>query len=215
MIPSIIEELIKDLEMVEITDFHRSGDLVYSIGNKYILKISEELTRLQQEFEKDTWVSNHIKSGKPIVFIIENNKAFYLREYLEGENLVSPKYLNNPLKLIDLLVEGLNLIHNTKVASKEYILDDKYETLIHGDYCLPNILVKNDKINNLDELEEIIKKKGGNGLQLCLRCLHVTNEICNRCDDPGDQGFRFRYKYYKNRMDEENNPKDDFVFIIK
>ena len=52
MIPLIIEELIKDLEMVEITDFHRSGDLVYSIGNKYILKISEELTRLQQEFEK-------------------------------------------------------------------------------------------------------------------------------------------------------------------
>lgn len=27
-------------------------------------------------------------------------------------------------------------------------------------------LVKNDKINNLDELEEIIKKKGGNGLKI-------------------------------------------------
>ena len=37
-------------------------------------------------------------------------------------------------KLIDLLVEGLNIIHNTKVSHKEYIIDEAYERAMKRKY---------------------------------------------------------------------------------
>ena len=130
----------------EIVDCHRSGDLVYAFGNQYILKVSDDVLRLQSEYEKDLWISQYISSPKPIKFICDNNKAYYLREYLNGNILCSSEYLNNPLLLIDLLVDAITILHNTKVNDKKYILDKEYNTLIHGDFCLPNILAIDNKI---------------------------------------------------------------------
>lgn len=146
MIPKTIKDKIKDMELKEITECHRSGDQVYQISNKYILKISDNVARLQKEYEKDKWIYKYISSPKPIEFIIEDRKAYYLREYLNGDILCINKYLDNPNLLIDLLVQANNMIHKTIIDEKEYIIDQDYHTLIHGDCCLPNILVKDDKV---------------------------------------------------------------------
>ena len=146
MFPEKINEIIKNMEIEEIVDFHRSGDIVYSISKLYILKISDDVLRLQNEFCKDEWLYKHISSPKPIDFVIENEKAYYLREYLMGDNLCSEKYLNDPLLLVNLLVDAINIIHRTIVIDEKYIIDTGYHTLIHGDFCLPNILAKDNKI---------------------------------------------------------------------
>lgn len=146
MFPNNIKKIISSLTVTEILDCHRSGDRVFSIGDKYVLKISENISRLEEEYKKDTWISNYINSPKPIEFIVDKDKAFYIREYLEGDILCLDKYLENPLLVVDLLVEAINILHNVKVNDNKYIIDKNYNTLIHGDFCLPNILVKDNKV---------------------------------------------------------------------
>lgn len=152
MFPLKIMNLINDLRIEEITDCHRSGDIVYSIENIYILKISSQIKRLEEEFKRDEWIHKYIPSPKPIMFIVKNQKAFYLREYIDGENLCSKRYVENPKLLINLLVEAINIIHSVKVEDKKFIDDNEYNTLTHGDFCLPNILVENDKFKAFIDL---------------------------------------------------------------
>ena len=72
--------------------------------------------------------------------------------------------------------------------------------------------VKNNQINDLKTLENILKKQWNfDDCINCIRCIHKSNDICHRCEN-NDDGFRFRYKYYKNIMIEneywENAIKD-------
>lgn len=146
MFPKEIKEIIKNLKMTEIVDFHTSGDKVYNINNTYILKVSSIVDRLEKEYLKDCWLINYIACGKPVKFIVFNNKGYYLKEYIDGVNLCSEEYINNPSLLIKLLVEAINILHSTKVDNRKYVIDAGFETLIHGDFCLPNILVRGENV---------------------------------------------------------------------
>ena len=79
MCPTKIKELIQGLNIKELSDFHVSGDKVFSVENKYILKISDNTKRLEKEYQKDKWINKYIPSPKPILFTIEDQPREFRR----------------------------------------------------------------------------------------------------------------------------------------
>lgn len=151
-IPIQIKQIIKDLKYKK-DNIGRSKDIIYIFENKYILKISNNIDRLKQEYQKMNWLEDKIPSSKSILFIEENNKAYYLRTYIDGETLISDRFVNDPILLIKTITKAVNLLKNLNNYNCPFNSKDNIgNEFIHGDLCLPNIIVNqnNDIIGFID-----------------------------------------------------------------
>ena len=131
----------------------RSDDIIYNFSNKYILKISKNYNRLFREKEKTEWISKFIAGPKSLLFLNDNTYNYYLRECLNGESLISKRFIDNPNLLIDTINKIIIILRSLDdkecpFKSEENDGDD----FVHGDLCLPNIFVndKNEFIGLID-----------------------------------------------------------------
>lgn len=140
-LPEKITNIVKDI-LPSLNDEGRSGDLVYIYGKEYILKISDDIERVENEKARVEWLSKYLPSSKNIAFEIMDNKAYYLRTYMEGENLISKRILENPLLLIQILKKVVKLLRSLDDKECPYKSSESVgNDFVHGDLCLPNILV--------------------------------------------------------------------------
>lgn len=152
--PTAIEERIAGKEVAEITDNHCSGDLVYRVGNDYILKISDNRERLLRERAVNDFLTGKVGVSETVLFAEEAGYAFYLKSLLEGDTLVEKKYLRDPGELVRLLTQAMKMIHSVDTTDCNLRNSDSEGTcFIHGDFCLPNILVKNGEVTGFIDTE--------------------------------------------------------------
>lgn len=139
--PRSIKKIINGLPHKRI-NIGRSGDKVFVFGEKYLLKISDDKKQLRLEKEKTEWVSQYTNSSKTIQYVEEGMCGYYLREYIRGHTLIEEQYINNPKRLINVLKEVV--IELRKMDSFDcpfHSPDSIGNDFVHGDLCLPNILV--------------------------------------------------------------------------
>ncbi len=152
--PKAMGQYLAGRAVTPITENHRSGDLVYRVGDDYILKVSDNIERLGRERAVNDFLTGKLAVSETVLFVVEDGQAFYLKTMLGGDTLVEEGYLRNPRELIRLLAQAMRMIHSVDISDCPIkSLDSEGDCFIHGDFCLPNILEKDGKVSGFIDLE--------------------------------------------------------------
>lgn len=158
-IESVLPKEIKaytDKEPLElITKHHESGDLVYKVGEKYILKVSEKRDRLKREYDVNEFLEGKLPTSVNVAYVSTDEADFYLKTCVPGTPISYDEYLSDPMKVVDLLVQALNMVHSVDITGctlKNYDCDE-FTCFVQGDFCLPNILATGDKVTGIIDTE--------------------------------------------------------------
>lgn len=153
-IPEKINKFLDNKKLRCININHNSGDLVYNVEGNYILKISTNKERLKREKKVNDYLHGKLPTSKSIMYVEDKKYAYYIKTRLNGTTLVSKKYLKNPYILAKLLKIAIDMVHSINTSDCDIISNDcKGNTFVHGDFCLPNILAKGNKIVGFVDVE--------------------------------------------------------------
>ena len=130
---------------------HPTMTVLYS-ENGYYVKIGEKESLTKEAEMAKLFERNGI--GVEVVSYISDVKDYMVTRPAKGEDCTH--YLNNPEKLCEVLAESMKFLHSRPVAvipvsacMETYAGLDfmKQDTFIHGDFCLPNIILDDWKFS--------------------------------------------------------------------
>ena len=123
----------------------------------YYIKYAEK-GALKKDAELGKLFENAGMGVKVIAYLTEDRDYLVTKEAV-GEDALAQQYLDNPEKLCEVLAEAMKYLHSRPIenlpvsmcmdiyAKGENANRLKQDTFIHGDFCLPNVILDNWKFS--------------------------------------------------------------------
>ena len=140
ILPPSITEAIENRELMQ-KRLGRSGNRVYSVGKDLYLKISGELPALRRERDLNLWLEGRLFAPKVAEYAELEGLGYLLTTKVPGKPACYPQYLREPERLCDLLAEAVALLHQVDAADCPFLAEGEGQSFVHGDCCLPNIMI--------------------------------------------------------------------------
>lgn len=138
-------------------DVGRSGDRVLLFEDKYALKISRDGKRLLRERERFLWLCGRLPAPASLAFAQKDGWSYHLMGFAAGQSLLDRRFLSDPPRLIRVLARAAALLRKLDGQACPFLsADSQGNAFVHGDLCLPNILVdENDQVAAFLDVENM------------------------------------------------------------
>lgn len=208
-LPPVIARIIGSRTLTRRT-VGRNCQRVYALGKDLYLKISPDLESLRRERDTDIWLEGKLTGGATTprvgaydeVTDTQDGKTYgyLLTSAVHGTPASSPPYIHDPERLCDLLADAMHMFHSLSPVGMPAPppTDPTHTTVIHGDFCLPNIILHRSRVSGFVDLGQVAVGDPWEDYAWCLWSLSYnlkTNKYSQRLLDK--LGIAFDPEKYK------------------
>jgi aminoglycoside phosphotransferase len=104
---------------------------------------------LAGERDRMAWLRGRLPVAEVVGFFHAVGDDWLVTRELPGKPLYDPSVAWSPSRVARLLGEILRDIHSTDATGCPFGVPKRGHVLVHGDYCLPNVLVKDGRLSGL------------------------------------------------------------------